>query len=70
MTNYSAETLAATALSFVDEATDALAMPIRPSTSFLRDPEALDRTGRMFTRDDNPTYEQTLAVLREGCHRG
>lgn len=63
MNGYKAETLAATALSFVDEATDAMAMPIRPSTSFLRDPENLQRTGRIFTRDDNPTYEQPEALI-------
>jgi len=53
-TNYSDETLGAAALDYVDEETGAVAMPIRPSTSFLRDPEALDRTGRIFTLDDSP----------------
>jgi cystathionine gamma-synthase len=59
------DTLAATALSWVDEHTDAMAAPIRPCTSFLRDPEHLDRTGRIFTRDDNPTYQQPEALINE-----
>ncbi len=59
------ETLAATALSWVDDETDAMAAPIRPSTSFLRDPEQLDRAGRIFTRDDNPTYQQPEALINE-----
>ena len=57
------ETLTATALSWVDTETDAMAAPIRPSTSFLRDPDELDRAGRMFTRDDNPTYLQPEALI-------
>ena len=38
-------------------------MPIRPATTFLRDPKALDRAGRRFTRDDNPTFDQAEALL-------
>ena len=57
------ETLAATALGWVDPETDAMATPLRPSTSFLRDPTDLDRTGRMFTRDDNPTFAQPEALI-------
>lgn len=59
------ETLTATALGWVDEGTDAMALPLRPSTSFLRDPENLDRTGRIFTRDDNPTFDQPEALINE-----
>ena len=59
------ETLTATALGWIDEGTDAMALPLRPSTSFLRDPEDLDRTGRMFTRDDNPTFDQPEALINE-----
>lgn len=57
------QTLTATALSWVDTETDAMASAIRPSTSFLRDPENLDRAGRLFTRDDNPTYQQPEALI-------
>jgi len=64
------ETLTATALGWVDEATDAMGLPLRPSTSFLRDPQALDRAGRLFTRDDNPTFSQPESLINElegGC---
>ncbi len=57
------ETLTATALGWVDESTDAMALPLRPSTSFLRDPNQLDRAGRIFTRDDNPTFSQPEALI-------
>ena len=57
------ETLAATALGWIDPETDAMASPLHPSTSFLRDPTDLDRTGRMFTRDDNPTFAQPEALI-------
>ena len=57
------ETLTATALAWIDPETDAMAFPLRPSTSFLRDPMDLNRTGRMFTRDDNPTFAQPEALI-------
>lgn len=63
-------TLLARALGWVDADTDALGAPIRPSTVFLRDPQDLGRTGRKFTRDDNPTFllpEQLLAELEGGA---
>ena len=59
------ETLTATALGWTDQQTDALASPLRPSTSFLRDPDDLSRAGRIFTRDDNPTFEQPEALINE-----
>ncbi len=59
------ETLTATALGWVDESTDAMALPLRPSTSFLRDPNQLDRAGRIFTRDDNPTFSQPEALINK-----
>jgi cystathionine gamma-synthase len=59
------ETLTATALGWIDTETDAMALPLRPSTSFLRDPSDLDRTGRIFTRDDNPTFAQPEALINE-----
>lgn len=59
------DTLSATALGWIDAETDAMAAPIRPSTSFLRDPNDLDRVGRQFTRDDNPTYLQPEALINK-----
>ena len=63
--NVHPDTLTATALGWIDPATDAMAMPWRPSTSFLRDPQELDRCGRSFTRDDNPTYVQAEALINQ-----
>jgi cystathionine gamma-synthase len=57
------DTLAATALGWIDRETDAMAAPLRPSTSFLRDPANLGRANRLFTRDDNPTYLQPEALI-------
>lgn len=65
MKKHHPDTLTATALSWIDSETDAMAAPLRPSTSFLRDPEQLDRAGRLFTRDDNPTYQQPEALINE-----
>jgi cystathionine gamma-synthase len=59
------QTLTATALGWVDPATDAMAMPLSPSTSFLRDPNNLGRSGRYFTRDDNPTFLQPEALINQ-----
>ena len=57
------DTLTATALGWIDHETDAMGAPLRPSTSFLRDPDDLDRAHRLFTRDDNPTYLQPEALI-------
>ncbi|KIC21352.1 trans-sulfuration enzyme family protein [Leisingera sp. ANG-Vp] len=59
----SPETQTATALGWIDRETDAMAAPLRPSTSFLRDPANPGRAGRIFTRDDNPTYAQAEALI-------
>jgi cystathionine gamma-synthase len=66
------QTLLAQALGWIDEQTDALGPAIRPATTFLRDAATLSRAGRTFTRDDNPTFIQTEALLAaleggEGC---
>jgi len=59
------ESLIATALSWIDKETDAMGAPIRPSTSFLRNPAELDRAGRTFSRDDNPTYLQPESLINQ-----
>lgn len=56
-------TLLAQGLGWIDRETDALSLPIRPATVFLRDPDDLTRSGRKFTRDDNPTFLQPEALL-------
>ena len=63
------ETLAAQALGRIDDATRAVVPPIHPSTTYLRDPDGAYRSGRGYTRADNPTYdtpEDLLATLEGG----
>src|ERR1700723_2083639 len=57
------DTLVATGLGWIDRESDGLGAPLRPTTSFLRDPDHLDRARRLFTRDDNPTYLQPEALI-------
>ncbi|WP_207476162.1 trans-sulfuration enzyme family protein [Arenibaculum pallidiluteum] len=60
----SPETLAAQALGSVDGATGAVVPPIHPSTTFLRDADNSYAThGRVYSRADNPTYDQVEALL-------
>ena len=62
--------IAAQALGWVDETTRAIAPPIHTSTTFIRDPDNQYRTGRIYARDHNPTFDQAEAVLTalEGGH--
>ena len=64
------ETIAAQALGWVDDATRAIAPPIHTSTTFIRDPDNQYRSGRIYARDQNPTFDQAEAVLTalEGGH--
>jgi cystathionine gamma-synthase len=58
------ETLAAQALGWVDEQTGAVVPPLHPSTTYLRDPDnSYDTRGRVYSRADNPTYDQVEALL-------
>ncbi|MFQ5985405.1 MAG: trans-sulfuration enzyme family protein [Alphaproteobacteria bacterium] len=58
-----APTLAAQALGWIDEGTRAVIPPIHPATTYLSDPRRPGRHGRIYTRDDNPTYDQAEALL-------
>jgi len=62
--------IAAQALGWVDGETRAIAPPIHTSTTFIRDPDNQYRSGRVYARDDNPTFDQAEAVLTalEGGH--
>ena len=62
--------IAAQGLGWVDEQTRAIAPPIHTSTTFLRDPDNQYRSGRIYARDNNPTFDQAEAVLTalEGGH--
>jgi cystathionine gamma-synthase len=57
------ETLAAQALGWIDETTKAVVPPIHLSTTYLRDPDNLYRSGRGYGRADNPSYDQPEALL-------
>ena len=65
----SAETLAAQALGEIDPESGALVPPIHPSTTYEFGPDGTYRSGRAYTRADNPTYdhaERLLATLEGG----
>src|SRR6185369_17097723 len=55
--------IAAQALGWVDATTRAIAPPIHTSTTFIRDPDNQFRSGRIYARDHNPTFDQAEAVL-------
>jgi cystathionine gamma-synthase len=57
------ETLAAQALGWIDEQTRALIPPIHLATTYLRDPDNQYRSGRAYSRADNPSYDQAEALL-------
>lgn len=66
----SRETLAAQALGEVDPTSGALVPPIHPSTIYERSADGTSRSGLVYTRADNPTYdhaEQLLAALEGGA---
>lgn len=61
----SLETRTAQALGWLDPLTNAVAPAIYPSTNFARDAAYKKVDGRGYARDENPTYEQVEALLRE-----
>jgi cystathionine gamma-synthase len=62
--------IAAQALGWVDEETRAIVPPLHTSTTFIRDADNQYRSGRIYARDQNPTFDQAEAVLTalEGGH--
>src|SRR2546422_7259834 len=66
----SPETLAAQAMGDVDATSGALTPAIHPSTTYERSPDGTYRSGLVYTRADNPTYDQAerlLATLEGGA---
>jgi cystathionine gamma-synthase len=57
-------TLAAQALGWVDETTRAVVPPIHVATTYLRDPDNQFRSGRIYARGDNPTFDHAEGVLQ------
>jgi cystathionine gamma-synthase len=56
-------TAAAQALGFVDPETAAIVPPIHPSTTYERGADNRLLSGRLYSRADNPNYDQPEAVL-------
>ena len=66
MTNSAAlkpATLTAQALGYVDPATGAVVPPLHPATTYERSPDHRLISGRLYSRADNPTYDQAEALL-------
>ena len=56
-------TRAAQALGWTDAGTGALVPPIHPAVQYERTAAGTPTAGRVYTRDQNPTYEQAEALL-------
>ncbi|MDQ2988886.1 MAG: PLP-dependent aspartate aminotransferase family protein [Pseudomonadota bacterium] len=65
------ESIAAQGLGWIDGATRAISPAIHTATTYLRDEDNQYRSGRIYSRDQNPTYDQAEAVLTalEGGHQ-
>src|SRR5215475_11193669 len=66
----SAASLAAQAMGWVDPVTKAVVPPIHMASTYLRDEDNGYRSGRIYARADNPTFDQaeaTLAALEGGA---
>ena len=64
-----AASLAAQAMGWVDPVTKAVVPPIHMASTYLRDEDNQYRSGRIYARADNPTFDQaetTLAALEGG----
>jgi cystathionine gamma-synthase len=55
--------IAAQALGWVDPITKAVTPAIHPSSTYIRDPDNQYTSGRIYARDNNPSYDQAEAVL-------
>ncbi len=56
-------TAAAQALGFLDPATGAFVPPIQPATTYERGADNRLLSGRLYSRSDNPNYDQAEALL-------
>jgi cystathionine gamma-synthase len=68
--NVAAASLAAQAMGWIDPATKAVVPPIHMASTYLRDEDNAYRSGRVYGRADNPTFdhaEATLAALEGGA---
>jgi cystathionine gamma-synthase len=63
------DTIVAQALGAIEPTTKAIVPPIHVATTYLRDPDNQYRTGRVYVRADNPSYdlpEQVITALEQG----
>src|SRR5215470_14648403 len=68
--NFAAASLAAQAMGWIDPVTKAVVPPIHMASTYLRDADNAYRSGRIYARADNPTFDQveaTLAALEVGA---
>jgi cystathionine gamma-synthase len=61
--NLAAASLAAQAMGWVDPTTKAIVPPIHMASTYQRDPDNAYRSGRIYARADNPTFDQVEATL-------
>jgi cystathionine gamma-synthase len=69
-TKFTAASLAAQAMGWIDPVTRAVVPPIHMASTYLRDEDNAYRSGRIYARADNPTFDQaeaTLAALEGGA---
>jgi cystathionine gamma-synthase len=67
--NFAAASLAAQAMGWIDPVTKAVVAPIHMASTYQRDEDNGFRSGRIYARADNPTFDQveaTLAALEGG----
>ena len=65
-----AASLAAQAMGWIDPVTKAVVPPIHMASTYQRDEDNGFRSGRIYARADNPTFDQveaTLAALEGGA---
>src|SRR6476659_2190841 len=69
--NVKPESIAAQGLGWIDDATRAISPPLHTATTYLRDEDNQYRSGRIYARDQNPTFDQAAALLTalEGGHQ-
>lgn len=60
---YTPASLAAQAMGWIDPVTKAVVPPIHMASTYLRDEDNGYRSGRIYARADNPTFDQAEATL-------
>jgi cystathionine gamma-synthase len=61
--NFAAASLAAQAMGWIDPVTKAVVPPIHMASTYQRDEDNGFRSGRIYARADNPTFDQVEATL-------